>query len=617
MRLFQKLLSNNRAFDVITKARWAFKLTWSTHKLLLSGIIAATVIQGLMPAALVLTARGLVNAVAVALSGNSDNTNTILLWLALGLGLTVVAALSNAGNRLYTLRLQDELNLRITSDILGHAANLDLAQFEDPRFQDIMERAQQNTARNFSEFLASILTVGMNLVQSISLVGILVVIEPLIALLLLPILLPYLLFQWRVAETGYLLKHSRAVKRRWTRYFVKQMTQHESVAEVRLLGLGPLFSREFRSLLSGFRDQDRKLYTRSFIINVIFALLSATAVYAAFTSVAFRVAAGSLTMGDVAVYGIAAARLRGLLESTVLAFVKALEQTMFISNLIEFFQIESKMTSETGLVLPTSRGEVELKHVTFTYPESKQPILTNISFHINPGETVALVGENGAGKTTLVKLIARLYDPDQGCILFDGHDLRALSLDYLHSQVSFVFQNFGRYEATVADNIAYGDWQRLLNDRNEVEQLARFAEVHNLVESMPQGYDTMLGRIFGNYTLSDGQWQQIALTRACVRSAKLLILDEPTANLDARSEYKLFSHFRELAHRRTTILISHRFSTVSLADRILVMDKGQIVEQGTHQELNGRGGHYASLYRLHRRQMAMPVDGRVERQRQV
>ena len=262
MRLFAKILFNNKLLDVISKARWAFKLTWSTHKSLLACCIAVTLIQCLVPAALVLTARGLVNAVAAALSENSDNTNAMLLWLALGLALTVVAALSNAGNRLFTLRLQDELNLRITSDILDHAANLDLAQFEDPRFQDIMERAQQNTATNFSAFLGSTLTVMTNFVQSISLVGILVVIEPLIALLLLPILLPYLIYQWRVAETGYRLKHSRAVKRRWTRYFVKQMTQHESVAEVKLLGLSPVLRREFRSLLSNllFSRQLSRVY---------------------------------------------------------------------------------------------------------------------------------------------------------------------------------------------------------------------------------------------------------------------------------------------------------------------------------------------------------------------
>jgi ABC-type multidrug transport system fused ATPase/permease subunit len=244
--------------------------------------------------------------------------------------------------------------------------------------------------------------------------------------------------------------------------------------------------------------------------------------------------------------------------------------------------------------------------VTFTYSGPNEPALKDISLYIKPGETVALVGENGAGKTTLVKLIARLYDPDEGSILFDGVDVKELSLVSLHSKISFVFQTFGRYEATVGENIAYGDLRKVMDDTEKIEQIARLAGVHNMIQAMPQGYNTMLGRIFGEYNPSEGQWQQIALARAFARHAVLLILDEPTSNLDARSEYELFSRFQEVAQGRTTILISHRFSTVSMADRILVMDKGQIVEQGTHQGLITQGGHYASLYRLHLRQMKNP-----------
>jgi ATP-binding cassette subfamily B protein len=217
---------------------------------------------------------------------------------------------------------------------------------------------------------------------------------------------------------------------------------------------------------------------------------------------------------------------------------------------------------------------------------------------------VALVGENGAGKTTLVKLIARLYDPDGGCILLDGVDLRELSTDALYEQIAFVFQSFGRYEATAGDNIAYGDWRRLMSDRKRVEEIARRAGAHGLIEKLPHGYDTMLGRMFGEHDLSTGQWQKIAVARAFARNASLLILDEPTSNLDARTEYSLFCQFRELARGRTTIIVSHRFSTVSMANRIFVMDQGQVVESGTHDELLARAGNYAELYELHRRSVA-------------
>jgi len=229
--------------------------------------------------------------------------------------------------------------------------------------------------------------------------------------------------------------------------------------------------------------------------------------------------------------------------------------------------------------------------------------LSDVSFHIEPGETVALVGENGAGKTTLVKLIARLYDPNEGVIVFDDVNLQDLSLEFLRRQISFVFQRFSRYEATVSENIAFGDWRELLDHPDRVEQLGRMAGVQEMVDTMPHGYETQLGRLFGEFTLSGGQWQKIAISRAFARDSSLLILDEPTANLDARAEFDLFSRFKSLAAGRTTILISHRFSTVSMADRILVLEEGRIIESGTHDALLAQGGQYAALFNLHQRQM--------------
>ena len=243
--------------------------------------------------------------------------------------------------------------------------------------------------------------------------------------------------------------------------------------------------------------------------------------------------------------------------------------------------------------------------MSFTYPGSSTPVLSEISFHIKPGEVVALVGKNGAGKTTLVKLIARLYDADHGCVRLDGVDVKEWSIEHLHHCIAFFSQGFARYEATAADNIAYGDWQRLLERPERIQEAAVAAGVHDFILTLPQGYDTMLGRTFGEYDLSGGQWQKLAVARALARDAALLILDEPTAHLDVHAEYDLFCRFRALAQGRTTILVSHRFTTLSMADRILVLDCGRIVESGTHDELLARDGTYATLYNLHSQQMSL------------
>jgi ATP-binding cassette subfamily B protein len=247
-------------------------------------------------------------------------------------------------------------------------------------------------------------------------------------------------------------------------------------------------------------------------------------------------------------------------------------------------------------------GKLTVEDVTFTYPGAREPTLKSIHLTIAPGETVAIVGENGAGKTTLAKVMARIYEPDSGQILFDDQNISQLPVSFVHSKIAFVFQDFGRYEASAADNIAYGDIHRLLHNRSAIEQLAALVQIDDMIQAMPNGYDTHLGRQFGEYSPSGGQWQKIALARAFARKASLLILDEPTSNLDPRSEYELFSQFRQLAEGRTTILISHRFTTVSMANRIVVLAAGQIVEQGTHQELMSQNGHYASMYRLHEQQ---------------
>ena len=589
--------------ELLASARWAVRVAWSTNAALLLNAAALSLVRGVVPAGLALTARGLVNATMAHLQGASGGLGSLGVWLVLGFALTVAEGVARLANTLVMQRFRDELNHSITSDILRHAATLDVAFFEDARSQDILQRAKDNPADHIVRFVTEILACLSNGVVVLSLFALLVVIEPLVLLVVVLFTLPYLRFQWRLAARQHALERSRTTKRRWTAYFVSTLTGRGTVGEVRILGLAPLLIERFRTLMAEFRDQDRKLYVHGFAGSSLFVVVTTGAIYAMFVRVAYRVLSGALTVGDLAIFGGTTNRLRATLESLVYSVSAAMEQTLYIANVIEFLEVRPTPAGTTTVALTTRHAEIEFRDVHFTYPGAAEPALNGVSLHIVPGETVAVVGENGAGKTTLVKLIARLYDPDSGCVLFDGVDLRELSRDFLHAEISFVFQAFGRYEATAAENIAYGDWQRLLHDRDAVQQIAEQAGVDAMLQAMPHGYDTMLGRMFGEYDPSGGQWQKIAVARAFGRNAALLILDEPTSNLDARAEYELFCRFRELAKGRTTIIISHRFSTVSMANRILVMDAGRIVESGTHDELVARAGSYADLYELHRRQM--------------
>jgi ATP-binding cassette subfamily B protein len=592
----------HRARTLQRSAAWALAQAWETSPALLLGVTAISLLRGLIPAGLALSARGIVNGAVAALHAGTTAVGPLLPWLLLGFALTVIEGLAALAGPLLRQRLRDRLAARLTTQVMEHAAAMDLAFFEDPRSHDALQRAKDDPAGHVTNFLANAISAASNALQIASLIAILIVIEPWVVAVILLLTVPYLWSQARLTAEQHALERSRTAKRRWTGYFVSNLTGAASAGEVQLLRLAPILTRRFRGLMDEFRGQDWGLARRGFNRGAAFVTIATVAIYAAFVHVCWRALHGGLSVGDLAIFGAASARMRQTLESFVQLGTQALAETLYVGDVIDFLAARTRRDeAPTAALPPVSRAGLELRDVHFTYPGAAEPALCGIDLRIEPGETVALVGENGAGKTTLVKLLARLYDPDQGSILFDGSDLRDLPREALQRRIAFVFQGFGRYEASLADNIAFGDWERLLDDREAVAAVARTAGIEPLIARLPRGYDTHLGRMFGEADLSAGQWQKLAVARAFARQAALLILDEPTSNLDARAEHALFEQFRTLAEGRTTIIVSHRFSTVSMAHRIVVLDKGRVVESGSHAELLARAGHYATLYSLHER----------------
>lgn len=612
---------NNGTEQRLTATLWALQAAWPSSRGPLLGIVGATLLHGLVPAGFALAIRGLINAATAAAEQPEIGLSPLLGWLLAALAVTLLDAAATLLHQYFSERLRGDLTLSLNSRVLRHAGNLDLGYFERSGNREIIEHIQRDPGTRLHQFLMETQKAGLAGFQVLSLVLLLAWLEPLILPLVAVLALPFLVFQWRLARTRFLAEQRRTVKRRWTRWFLQRLTAPETIGEVKLLGIGGLLTERFSAIMGELRAQDRRLQRHQLAGSALFALLATLAFFGLFARLTQRVVAGSLTVGDLAIFGGAVVRLRTALDAGIRAAAAAYEQSLFMAMLRAFLLSEPGVRDHAGaepehedtlleagppaVVAATPRGAAEgallVEGISFGYPGSGQRVLHDLCFQVEPGETVAIVGENGSGKSTLAKLLVRLYDPDAGVIRLDGRPLPDWPLATLHGEVSLLGQGFGRYEASMAENIAYGDWVRLRDDRAEIERLAALTGVARIAAGLPAGLDTPLGREFGEHDLSGGQWQRVAITRALARPARLLILDEPTSNIDARAEHELFAAVATAARGRTTLIISHRFSTLRMADRILVLHQGRLVEQGSHAALLAAGGQYAALYRLHER----------------
>jgi ATP-binding cassette subfamily B protein len=588
--------SDGRLRALASSAAWALRRTWEVHRGLTATLVAAALVRSLVPAGVVLAARGLVNAVSAGLGGGVEALPTLVPWLLLGVGCTALEALGRAVHDFASRRLQGELTVSLTDEVLVHAGRLEPARFEDPRFQDLLEQARRDTAGSFGRFLESALGAGAEAVRVSSLAAVLVFIEPLVALALVLVGAPFLLAKWRFARMRYDEEKARTTSRRWISYLVSLLVDARSVPEVRVLGIGPHLVGRFREIAEGFRSRDARLHRLVLAGDSVFIAVSVTTFWAAFVWVAAGALRGTQTIGDVAVFGGVTARMSFAIEQLVSAVASAVESALFVSSLTSFLALEPPRRVPGTAAPLAPPAALEARGLAFAYPGAAREVLSGVSFRVGPGEIVALAGGNGAGKTTLAKLLARLYEPARGEVVLGGVDLTAAPPEQAHASVAFLFQEAARFEATLAENVAYGDRERLGRAPGAVEEVGRRAGLGPLAEAMPRGWETLLGRMFGDTTPSGGEWQRIALARALARDSALLILDEPTLHLDPGAERFFLRNLRALFAGRTVVLVSHHAPLLSAADRVVFLAEGRVAEEGAHEELLARGGAYAALF---------------------
>ena len=583
----------------VQSALWIVRRTADAGISLVVWRVVFGLLCGTLPGLLLYLVKGLIEALTAALASDDSSFFDVLDWLIAVLVLTAVQELGSYGGRYVTDLLTDRLNRNINVDIFNHLARFRMAFFDDRDSMDMLSRARQNAGQRAAMFVGYIADVMTNTIMAVSLLGVLAVIEPVILLVSIPFAPLYFWFRWRVAVDRFHLNRSRETKHRWSYYYGALMTNRLRAPEIRVLRLAGHLTDRYRGIIQSFMDTDRNIHARIFRGSSLFTIVTLLMNFGLWGHVIWRALNGAATIGDVAVFGGGLSRLSLALQQAILSFTNMMEGTLYVSNLTEFLGTEPPPSKGRARVPHGSRGAIDFEDVTFAYPGRSQPVIDGMSFTVKAGEVVALVGANGSGKTTIANLIARLYEPQSGTIRLDGVPLNAIDEEELYSRISMVFQDFTMFEASVEENIAFGDWERLSGRTEDVKRIAQEVGVHQMVENLDNGYATQLGRMFGEIELSRGQWQKIAISRAFARDSAVVVLDEPTASLDAHSEYEVFKRFRSLSNGRTTLLISHRFSNLVLADRIMVMDAGRVVESGMHDELIRHDGLYAHLYRLH------------------
>lgn len=579
----------------------AVRFVWQAGAKWVIGSAAVMALQGVLPLAALYLMKRIVDAVTEAVKAPEPAAafGPVLFFIVLAGGVALLQASLGAVSGLIQEAMSLTVSDRMYERLHAKSIEVDLDYYENPAYFDTLHRAQREGPNRPTQIVNTLMRLGQNSISLIAMAGLLLTFHWAVALVLLAAAAPGIFVRMKYSRVMYHWQRAKTPDERKAMYYNWILTGNAHAKEVRLFGIGEEISDRFSAVRQNLRTEKLAITRKRVISDFIAQAFGSLAVFGTFAVIAYRAVLGAITLGDMVMFYQAFQRGLGHLRSVLQGVAGLYENNLFLSYLYEFLDFTPGVQEpEAPLPIPhTPDHGLRFENVWFKYPNTTPMVLKDVSFAVRPGEVVALVGENGSGKTTLAKLLCRLYDPTEGRILLENISLDRFSTAALRREISVIFQDFAKYNLSAADNIRFGDIDLADNDGAAVKNAAVDAGADRIITALPHQYQTILGKLFKDgVELSIGQWQMVALARAFLRDSRLIVLDEPTSSLDPRTEYQIFSRFRNLLENKSAVLISHRFSTVQMADRILVLHKGRIVEEGPHAALIQKNGYYADLF---------------------